>query len=530
MPFKIFITFIKTFNKKSSMKKIFFITILCLTSLFTIGQSLIRDNTFGNSGIVNTNNYSSNGLGQGIYRIISVNDNKFVGIGSSRLIRYNENGTTDSSFGVNGLFVFPQVPGTYNYMSVFNVKLINGFFYLLGRVNYATANSDDGLIIRVSYDGLLDTTFGNNGFLSYNINENEAFHDVSITSDNKIIAVGIKQTYPWQKLFITKFNANGTIVNTFQNNGYKEIYVFPMATESIQNVSEIVGDRFIIACTGRMDINNSYSKLALLKLDTDGNFDLSFNSTGTYMMPSYNQFYYSAKFFGNFLYITNPQNYITSNDGYGFLFKINLLDLTSQIISVDRNTSDYFIHPDFSISTISNNIDFFSTPPNRNLFIKKYSPNGTLDNSFCNTGIYEFNLSDINNYQTDDLSSSIIIYDDKILVSGESQIPQSGINGFRCVFTRFSQIPLSTDTFSNDKKIVLSPNPALDYLKVSLNDINYPAKIVIYNLYGQEVFESNILNNENDLQINIDKLQGNIYLLKIIDNEGIEFTEKFIKK
>ncbi len=505
------------------MKKIFLITFLVSIYTVTYCQSLIRDNSFGNQGIVNTN-YLYNS-GNAIYRIILLNDHKYIGVGSNRIIRFNENGTKDTTFGINGEFqISQQING-----GIYNIKLINDSFYFLGYINNNNSNSNDGLILKVTYNGLLDTTFANNGILSYNINENEAFYDLDIASDNKIIGVGIKKSYPWQKLFIAKFNANGTIDSSFQNNGYKEIYVFPMATEKIENISEIENNKFIIACTGRMNINDSYSELALLKLDTDGNFDLSFNTTGTYIMPSYRPFYSNVKFFGNLLYVVNIDNNIYGVNYDATLFKMNLLDLTFQATLIDRDNSDYFIHNDLSVSVLSMNRDQVNVYPNRNLFIKKYDSNGNLDNSFCNTGIYEFNLSDINNYQTDDLPGSIAIYDDKILISGQSQIPQSGLFGFNCIFTKFSQITLASDTFQKDK-ISIAPNPASDYIKVNLKDISSPASIKIFNLIGQVVYESIILDNVNELQIKIDNLRSSLYLLKIIDSNNNVYDKKFLKE
>lgn len=509
--------------KFRNMRNIICVLFLAYFGTFTFGQGLIRDNSFGNSGIVNTD-YLYNS-GNAIYKIILLDDHKYIGFGSSKIIRFNENGTIDSSFGVNGEFQFPQqIQG-----GIYNIKLINNSFYFLGYSNTNTSNSNDGLLLRVSYDGILDTTFGNNGLVIYNINENEAFNSLAITSDNKIIAVGIKKTYPWQKLFLAKFNLNGTIDTTFQNNGYKEIYVFPMATEAIENISDIENDKFIIACTGKMNINYNYSQLALLKLDTDGNFDPTFNSTGTYIMPSYKPFYFNVKFIGNDLFVRNIDNLIYDVNYDAVLFKINLLDLSAQATVIDRDTFDYFIHPDKSVSTLSMNRDQINTYPNRNLFIKKYNSDGNLDTSFCNTGIYEFNLSDINNFQTDDLPGSIIIYDDKILVSGQSQIPQSGLFGFKSIFTRFNQITLSTASNSLENSIVF-PNPAKDFININLKGTGYPAKISIYNLLGQTVFESNILDNEANYQIRTDNFESSLYTLKIMDSNNNVFVKKFLKQ
>lgn len=494
---------------------------LVFFSTFIYSQSLVRDNSFGNSGIVNTN-YHYNSSPSAIYRLILLNDHKFICYGAKKIVRFNENGTIDNSFGLNGEFQIPSTPAG-QYFGINNVQLIDGNFYLSGSIWYSNNNTYDAFLIKLTFNGTIDTTFGSNGCITYHINENEIFNQIAITSDSKIIAVGIKRTYDSQKLFITRFNANGSIDTTFQNNGYKEIYVFPIATEEIQNMSKIENNKFIIACTGKMDVNSPYKHIALVKLDTDGNFDLTFNTSGTYISTNYNTHFDKVKFFDNKIYYAGTYN--TYN---AILYKIDLLNLNAQTgFFIDRGTKDYFIHDDQSISTLSNNVPQVSTYP-RNLFIKKYNSNGNLENSFYYTGIYEFNLSDINNYNTDDWPSSLIIYDDKILVCGQSQLPHPVVNELKCVFTRFNQTPiLSTDSFQNEK-INLSPNPATDLINVSLKNISQPAYIKIFNQIGQVVFESKI--DKNEIQINIDNLKSSIYFLKIIDDKNNLYSSKFIKK
>lgn len=502
------------------MKKILFLMFVLSTSVFTYSQNIIRDKSFGNSGIVNTNYPYNSTNNNSLTRTILLNDHKFVGIGNNKIVRFNKNGTIDKSFGINGEFQIPNL--FFN-----NVKLINNFYYFLGAVQNTTSFKD-GLIFRATYDGVLDTTFGNEGYLTHHINENESFYNMVIDSNDKIIAVGIKKTYPWQKLFLTRFNSDGTIDTSFQNNGNKELYVFPMATERILNISKIENNRFFIACTGRNYINNENSELALLKLDTNGNFDKSFNNTGSYIMPTYDPFYFYAKFIDNKFYVININNDIYNSNYDASLFRIDLSDLSSQITVIDRDTYDYFVHSDSSISTLSMNRDQINVYPKRNLFIKKYHSNGNLDKNFNTTGIYEFNLSDINNFETDDIPMSIIFYDDKILVAGQSQIPQSGVYS-NYTLTRFIQTTLSSNTLKKEK-ISLYPNPVLDYLKIGLKSISYPISIKIINSVNQVTFKSNIQKVNNAFKINIANLKSGIYILKIVDNEKNIFTKKFLKK
>ncbi len=498
------------------IKNILMAILLVLCTSFLYSQNLIRDNSFGNAGVVNTNYAYSNNI---IRTTMLLEDHKFMAFGASRMVRYNENGSVDNTFGVNGEFVFPSLTG------VNKISLINGSFYVIGKKYFSAPNYGDVFILKVTYDGLLDTSFGDNGVFIYNINEDEELFNLKITSDNKIIGAGIKKSGIWQKLFLIRLNANGTIDNTFQNNGYKEVFVFPIETSAVQAMSEIEGGKFIVACSGRMELNStSVNRLALIKLNTDGDYDLTFNSTGNYLLPELPYYIHSVSFKDNHLYLCYGVNQLYDLNYNAYLYNIDLNTFISQYTVIDRDTSYYIINPDSSIITLSMNRDLVNVNPNRNLFIKKYNSNGNLDTSFCNTGSFEFNLSDINNYQTDDVPNNLIIYDDKFLVLGQSQIPHSGISTYKATFTRFNAVPLAADTFKMDKFKVY-PNPTAALLTIQ-NEGNLPIQhIAIIDQLGKVVLEQ-----FNDFTtVNLASLQNGFYMLQITtDREKLVY--KVVKR
>jgi len=110
------------------------------------------------------------------------------------LVRYNSDGTIDTSFGAHGGVATP-FPG--NILSqAFAVALqTNGDIVAAGQtaltdVNAAPGPSDFGLV-RYSPNGSIDLTFGNSGFVSTPFGTSEAFaNTVLIQSNGKIVAVG----------------------------------------------------------------------------------------------------------------------------------------------------------------------------------------------------------------------------------------------------------------------------------------------------------------------------------------------------
>jgi hypothetical protein len=80
---------------------------------------------------------------------------------------------------------------------------------------------------------------------------------------------------------------------------------------------------------------------------------------------------------------------------------------------------------------------------------------------------------------------------------------------------------------SLENEILISPNPAIDFLVIQIGEGNFsfrPEKIYIYNYLGELSFSINNSFTNGDLKIDISSLPSGIYFVKI----GEKFT-KFVK-
>ena len=148
-----------------------------------------------NNGIVitnlgGTNNYTTSCVLQPDGKVIAVGyTNKRGGDYDFALVRYLPNGTPDPSFGTNGI-VITNLGGTFN-LAYACVLQPNGKVIAVGYIN----TGPDGVIALVRYntDGTPDTTFGsnNNGIITTYISGtyNQAAA-CSLQPDGKIIAAG----------------------------------------------------------------------------------------------------------------------------------------------------------------------------------------------------------------------------------------------------------------------------------------------------------------------------------------------------
>jgi uncharacterized delta-60 repeat protein len=176
------------------------------------------DTSFGNDGIVTTLITYHDVC----YSLVQQQDGKIIalngGDGSIEdiiLVRYNYDGTIDSTFGNNGILITDL--GAQE--DVYSVKLQNdGKIIVNGRTGYP--NMGDFLLIRYNSEGSFDSTFGSNGVLtySYTVNSNEGGASVALQDDGKIVVTG---TTNYQEItsVILRFNSDGTLDNTFGIDG-----------------------------------------------------------------------------------------------------------------------------------------------------------------------------------------------------------------------------------------------------------------------------------------------------------------------
>lgn len=183
------------------------------------------DSTFGRGGKVKTD---FPGLAAEPSSVVIQSDGKIVVAGGAfplftfagniKVVRYNSNGSLDTSFGTGGIVTtnFPQ--GSY----AFDVALqTDGKIVVAGTVfvdfNSGDSSDTDFALARYNPDGTPDATFGNGGQVSTDFVglEDDAF-SVLIQSDGKIVAVGsANDPATFYDFAAARYLSNGTIDTTF---------------------------------------------------------------------------------------------------------------------------------------------------------------------------------------------------------------------------------------------------------------------------------------------------------------------------
>lgn len=136
--------------------------------------------------------------------------------GQLGLIRLTEFGNLDSTFGTNGKLITNIEGGGEEILAI---KMIEDGKILCAGTRYT--NQSNFLAIRYNANGTLDTTFGTNGYTTVDLdNESQdTAKSIAVQNDGKFIIVGDTYTDGAYYFALTRFNANGTLDTTFSGDG-----------------------------------------------------------------------------------------------------------------------------------------------------------------------------------------------------------------------------------------------------------------------------------------------------------------------
>ncbi len=247
-----------------------------MTLRFT--SSGFLDTTFGSGGIVTTL------IAGGISRAVDVAiqaDGKIIVVGSVTsssiggtggnpdfaAVRYNENGTLDSSFDFDGRVVisFSGYQGFYD--RIYSVKIQDdGKILLVGDTGY-WGQQNNFATVRLNSNGTLDNAFGNFGKVMTNFPGYYATaRDLILSENGSIIVGGNVQTSGSDSNFaLAKYDDNGNLDPYFGTNGiisldfYNTVdYAYSMTITDDQGV--------ILAGSSHIDQPYTPSDFALLKI------------------------------------------------------------------------------------------------------------------------------------------------------------------------------------------------------------------------------------------------------------------------
>ncbi|MHA3775569.1 DUF7453 family protein [Verrucomicrobiota bacterium sgz303538] len=243
------------------------------------------DTTFNNTGKVITPIGSGNADG---YCVVVQADGKIVVAGSAvngynvgfALVRYNANGTLDTTFNGTGTAITPiSSYGANGYSMAVQAE---GKIVVAGSA--INGSYSDFAVVRYNANGTLDTTFNGTGKAITSLSSfKDEGRSVAVQADGKIVIAGfaVNGSNTDTDFALVRYNVNGTLDTGFNGTG-KVITPIGFGQDYGNSVAVQADGKIVVAGYSLTEVNFDF---ALVRYNTDGSLDTTFNGTGKAITP-----------------------------------------------------------------------------------------------------------------------------------------------------------------------------------------------------------------------------------------------------
>ncbi len=233
------------------------------------------DTSFGNAGKVITPIGPSEDWGESV--AIQADGKILLGgfshNGTNRdfaLVRYNADGSLDSGFGTDGKVITP-IGGSDDWG--YGVAIQADGKILLGGRSYNGSNYDFALV-RYNTDGSLDTSFSGDGMVTtgFGSSSADAAYSVALQADGKILLAGDSNVAGTYDFALVRYNSDGSLDTSFSGDGK---LTTPVGTSSDYSGTVAVQPDGKILQGGA-----SSGDFALVRYNANGTLDATFDGDG----------------------------------------------------------------------------------------------------------------------------------------------------------------------------------------------------------------------------------------------------------
>lgn len=443
------------------------------------------------------------------------------------LLRYTANGSLDNSFGNFGVAHTDIISGSIDYCTAVAIqsdgKIVASGFTIdaLSKKHLA--------IVRYNENGTLDLNFGNSGIIiSQYFNTDTYGEDMIIQQDDKIVVVGTtKNSNSKNVMLAARYNPNGTLDTSFNTTGMITIDFLNIGATCNSVIQQNDG-KLILAGSNYVTPGNA--KLAIARLATDGNLDISFDSDGKQTSTSN-----ACESFG--LKIQNDDKIVVAgtieiNGSRDFIVaRFNNDGSTDTSFSSDGFvTNNVGLFHDYCYTmTIENSGNILiagatrmTQQANANFTILRYTNNGELDTTFNNNGIV---ITQLANSETI-INSIMLQTDGKIIALGFKVFN----NSTEIAMARYRNTSLNSIDFENmQNKIIVSPNPFSSTATITTNQNLLNATIYIYDFNGRLIKKINNVYGNTILMSGFDYSVG-LYNILVLEQNHQIIKSSFVVK
>lgn len=363
--------------------------------------------------------------------MIVESDNKFLVVGSDGnncVMRFNENGTRDSSFGTGGKVTVPSSGLLSVAIQAGSITIQNPDRIVVAGYGYS-APSNAVFIARLSLSGVLDTNFGGGtGYVNRYMGPNPSVKKVMVLSSGfatrTIYVVGVNYPSSSAKIFLAKLDATGALDTTYGGGaGVVSTSIGP-AQETVYEANSVSGGRIQLVCAPNPDPNHDSDYTLVRYTTSTGLLDTSFGNGGIleYNVGDLAASPTSVAIQGDGKILVGG----SANGGIGFMrlntdgtYDTNFAGTGKMLFSISGN-------PEANAMAVLPNGKFLiagdlNINGKLNIMVARFSSNGVLDTTFGTNGIVTTGVG-----TNDAYARAIRLQSDgKILVGGNSTLSGS---------------------------------------------------------------------------------------------------------
>ena len=507
------------------MKKLYTLLALMATFVFAQAQPGVLDASFGTGGIVTTSVLTGYNNAEAIAvqpdgKIIVAGN---VGPSSSYnvgVVRYNEDGSLDPTFGLGGMAV---IEASIFLDFAMDIALQpDGKILLAGRI-FSGSTGSSSLLIRLLPNGELDNSFGTGGIVNpqFGGTDNNA-ESVALQQDGKILIGG----HHGDRFAVTRFNTDGSIDNTFGNAGMAKANV-GISLCYVNDIAVQRDGKIIAAGMGFNDFS-SYG-FAVARFNTDGSLDIDFADLGTklFNIGEGNDFFLSVELQSNDKIVLGGHTWVENLPLLQYDLAVVRLNVdgsidetfgdngstTTNIVFGGNYGTSMVLQPDDKIIQNGN----ISIPSAENVAIVRYTADGALDNTFGTNGI---TTVDVNGFSD---------YSEGIAMQPDGKIVTAGYTFTIDDKSEFLVMRFDNDIVSTSHKELIEfnvfPNPAQNQLTIELANGSNEYQLEIIDLAGRSVYSTTLKQSGN---INVSELAQGTYFVRLNSDTETGVT-RFIK-
>jgi uncharacterized delta-60 repeat protein len=515
------------------MKKIIFVFASFLGLISIQANAQTPDNTFGLNGRVIA---PENGA---VRAMALQSDGKLVtaGIGYTatdlhfQLLRFNSDGSLDNGFGTGG-----TVMTTISFLSEARAVIIQPDGKILVGGIYHTgdfANIYHLVLARYNANGTLDNTFGTNGLAMPEPAFSDELTDMVLQPDGKIVVGGAIPNNPptgMESFMVARFNSNGTLDNSFGTAG--------ITVTELNQGSKIVDLSLLpdgkILAGGNSGIYeepaiDDYMDMTLARYTSQGLLDSTFGTNGivtTNVVPGQPDFLHAA--------LVQPDGKIVAAGSYGnshYLVRYQSNGSIDNSFGTNGKLVRESMPGTLSMARRSNGNLVTAVHTIRNatsdFMVHGYTLNGAVDPAFGTNGSVITDLATAVPELRDDLSQCIMMQPDGKMVVGGSSNGQPAL----VRYTLDNGTGISNPAL-NTANIRVYPNPVENVLNLYNDETNGAINIIlsVTDLSGRQILKTDARLNKGANTFTLPNLAAGNYILSVTTGEGKKLKQKITKK